>query len=156
MTARSTGTRGRKAGRRKKASTARGKAAVKPARKPVAKKRKPAASKASASRTAKKRTSQPGPRRAAARTRIAATRAADVGAVRHAYPRAGVVVLALEGSVREGDWVAVRGATTDLVARVTGVRRGDRRVKEGGPGETVTLAIGQRARRGDRVERLDR
>lgn len=54
-----------------------------------------------------------------------------------------------------GDWIAVRGNTTDFTQRVESLRLDDRAVPSGDAGDVVGIATQARTRVGDRVERLD-
>ena len=87
--------------------------------------------------------------------RIAATRAREVGTIGRAYTRALAAVLELSGELRVGDWIAVRGATTDFTQRVASLHLEGRSVENAGAGDTVGIATSERTRVGDRVERLD-
>ena len=89
------------------------------------------------------------------RFRVAASRAREIGRILHHYPTAGAATLELTGILRIGDWVAVRGHTTDIVERVASLRVDGRDVTDAAAGETVGIAFGARVRPGDRVDRLD-
>jgi putative protease len=91
------------------------------------------------------------PRRAA--VGVAACRAEPVGRVEHYFARAGAAVLRLAAPLAVGDIVHVRGHTTDLVLTVERLERDGRDVPRADAGETVGLAVPERVRPGDRVER---
>lgn len=87
--------------------------------------------------------------------RVAAARPVPVGRVAHYYPKRGVAQLALEGPIHRGDVLHIRGQTTDVLQPVTGLRREGRAVKSAEPDQTVTLAVAERVRPGDRLYRLE-
>ena len=141
---------------RKKAASGKS-APKKTAKKQAARKR--AAAKPSASQPARKAA----PTRTTARARptsprgfrIAATRAREVGTIGRAFTQARAAVLELSGELRVGDWIAVRGATTDFTQQVESLRLDGQPVEGAGAGDTVGIATSERTRVGDRVERLD-
>ncbi len=157
------GTRGASKARVRKKSPR--KAASK--RKPVRKKsasgsraaRKPAAKQSARGKSARRTAAAAkpgGPRVAGPRGfRIAATRSREIGRIDQAFARASAAVLELSGELRVGDWIAVRGPTTDFTQRVESLRLDDAPVDSAGAGETVGIATRLRTRVGDRVERLD-
>lgn len=118
----------------------------------------------------KRKAARPGTKPRAARTRAAAgarpappappatTPALQVVAsapvlvarVLHYFGRAGAGALALLGPLALGDWIHVRGATSDFVQRVTSLRVGARAV-ERAEGCEVGIGLCERARPGDRV-----
>ncbi len=130
-----------------------------PARKPklgksAAKTAKPRAAGGKARASAKARPARP--RKSNSRTlRIAATRSREIGAIRHAYKHASAAILELSGELRVGDWIAVRGATTDFTQQVESLRLDDHAVASASAGDTVGIATLDATRVGDRVERLD-
>ncbi len=75
------------------------------------------------------------------------------GVVRHFFARARVALVALEAPLAAGDRIYVRGATSDFVASIAGLRVGDSAVARAEGGE-VTLALPERARPGDVVYAL--
>ena len=87
--------------------------------------------------------------------RIAATRSRELGRIGQAFRQARAAVLELSGELRIGDWIAVRGPTTDFTQRVESLRLDDAPVDSAGAGDTVGIATRDRTRVGDRVERLD-
>jgi putative protease len=97
------------------------------------------------------RPSADAPRRAA--PSVAACRAVPIGRVEHYFARAGAAVLRLAGPLAVGDVVHVRGHTTDFVLTVDRLERDGRPVPRADAGESVGLAVPERVRPGDRVER---
>jgi putative protease len=94
------------------------------------------------------------PGRPAAAPRVAACRAEPVGRVEHYFARAGAAALRLSAALGIGDVVHVRGHTTDVLLVVERLERDGRAVSCAEPGETVGLAVPERVRRGDRVDRV--
>jgi hypothetical protein len=97
----------------------------------------------------------PSPREARPPRRVAAARAVAVGRVVHYFATAGAAELVLEGPIRCGDTLHLRGHTTDLLQPVESLRRGGARIQRAGAAESVTLAVAERVRSGDRVYRLE-
>lgn len=92
----------------------------------------------------------PSPRRGT----IARAGAVCVGRVEHFYPRAAAATVRLRGALAVGDWIHVRGRTTDLVLAVEALRRAGRRIQRAHAGELVGLPVRERLRAGDRVYRV--
>lgn len=84
---------------------------------------------------------------------VLASRPERAAVVVHAYPRAGVALLAVESSLGIGDRIHVRGATSDFVAEVRSLRVGGVDVERAERG-AATLALPERARTGDVVYAL--
>lgn len=99
---------------------------------------------------------EPGERKARPPRSVVATIPVEIGHVVHVYPKAGAAVVALQGELRAGDAVAVRGATTDFCALAERLEREGEPVETGRPGEEIGIALPHRAREGDRVFRLSR
>lgn len=87
--------------------------------------------------------------------RVAAASAVSVGRVVHYFAAAGTAELALEGPIRRGDMLHLHGHTTDLLQIVESLRRAGARIQNAGASESVTLAVAERVRPGDRVYRLE-
>ena len=158
----------KRAGRKKTAPKKAGAKRTRPTKRTGTQRTKPAEAKARTSGAARKRVQKqppsgtPAPARGARqagervpRFRIAATRAREIGRIAHHYAAAGAATMSLTGVLRVGDWVAVRGHTTDVVERVVSLRIDDRDVPDAAAGDTVGIAFTARVRRGDRVDRLD-
>ncbi|HEY8121743.1 MAG TPA: hypothetical protein VII78_10525 [Myxococcota bacterium] len=75
------------------------------------------------------------------------------GVVRHYFPRAGAALVALEAPLATGDRIHVRGSTSDFLAQIGSLRVAGARVASADAGE-VTLALPERARRGDTIYAL--
>jgi hypothetical protein len=82
--------------------------------------------------------------------RVVSSAPALIARVLHYYGRAGAASLALEGALALGDWIHVRGATSDFVQRVASLRAGGRAAQRAESGE-VSVQLAERARPGDRV-----
>lgn len=66
-----------------------------------------------------------------------------IGKVKHYFPEPQAALLELEGRIRKGDMVHIKGAKDDLVDRVQSLRMGERDVDEGSPGEEVGMKVSQ-------------
>lgn len=72
----------------------------------------------------------------------------------HYYEHAGACVVSLEGALRVGDTIHIRGHTTDFYQRVDRIERDHVAVESGSAGEEVGVQVSQRVREGDEVFRL--
>src|SRR5262245_46693573 len=82
------------------------------------------------------------------RPRIAATEPVPVGSVIHYFARVGSGLLALEAPLALGDWIHVRGATSDFVQAVGSLEAEGERVERAETG-VVGVRLEERARPGD-------
>jgi hypothetical protein len=71
----------------------------------------------------------------------------------HYFAQVGSGLLALEGPLALGDWIHVRGATSDFVQAVESLETEGKRVERVDTG-VVGVRLDERARPGDRVFRL--
>lgn len=124
----------------KRAGSARGRKSGSASRSPRA---RPLTRKASAAEP--RPTPQPG--------RIAAADAVLVGRVTHWYGTAGAALVTLEGRLAVGDFLHVRGATTDAVLPVLRIESDGVAVESAAEG-SVGVALPERVRAGDRVYRV--
>ena len=85
---------------------------------------------------------------------IAATEPSRIGTITHYYDHVGACVVALEGSLRVGDTIHVRGHTTDFYQRVERLERDRVAIEAAGPGDEVGVQVSQRVRPHDAVYRL--
>jgi putative protease len=85
---------------------------------------------------------------------VAASEPTQVGVVTHYFDHVGACVVVLEGPLRVGDTVHVRGHTTDFYQRVERLERDRVAIEEAGPGDEVGVQVSQRVRPHDAVYRL--
>jgi putative protease len=77
-----------------------------------------------------------------------------MGEVSHYFTSIGVGVIELEGKLKEGDRIAIRGHTTDFEQKVGSMEINRGKVKEAGPGKSIGLKMKERVREGDKVFKL--
>jgi len=77
-----------------------------------------------------------------------------LGKVRSYDARAREMVLSLEESLSAGDALRVKGRETDLSQRVERICVGGRCVQSAMAGETVSVAVADRVRKGDAVYKV--
>jgi translation elongation factor EF-1alpha len=74
-----------------------------------------------------------------------------VGKVKDYFRKVGVVTLELEGPIKVGDTITIKGHTTDITHPVESMQIEHEAVEEAGPGDFVGIKVGERARAGDSV-----
>lgn len=135
----------KKAKKARKAAPKR-KAAKRPARKAAAKK---AAPKKAAARKKAKPQAPAGP--APLPWRVPLEGESKLGVVQDYYGHIGVIALTLEGSLKVGDKIHVRGHTTDLVQAVDSIQIGHESVPQANPGDGIGVKVSDKCRNGDFV-----
>jgi hypothetical protein len=88
------------------------------------------------------------PRAHAAALAVLASAPVRVGSVRHYFPRSRAARIAVDGALETGERLHVRGATSDFLMEVSGLRANGRSVDRVAGGE-ATLAVPSRVRPGD-------
>jgi len=76
-----------------------------------------------------------------------------VGQVTHYFSRAGVMAIQLSDELALGDFVHVRGHTTDFVANIQSMQIEHAAVSKAGPGDSVGVKVSEKVRPGDMVYR---
>ncbi|MBM3958046.1 MAG: translation elongation factor-like protein [Gemmatimonadetes bacterium] len=76
-----------------------------------------------------------------------------IGKITHYFSRAGVAVLSLDTPLRKGEWIRIRGHTTDLRQHVESMEIHHRQIEEAKPGDDVAIQVSDRVRVGDSVYR---
>jgi len=76
-----------------------------------------------------------------------------VGEVTHYFGKIGVMALELTDTVAVGDTLHVMGHTTDFVFTVASMQIEHESVEKAGPGDSVGIKVGEKARAGDMVYR---
>lgn len=79
-----------------------------------------------------------------------------IGYVSHYYTRIGVAAIELTDTLRVGDVLHFRGATTDFEQKVTSMEENHTPIQEMAKGHSVGVRAGERTRRRDRVYRVAR
>ena len=77
-----------------------------------------------------------------------------IGKVTHYFTRLGVAGIELHDTLKVGDVVRFRGATSDFAQRASSIQIEHQFVQEAGPGSLIGLLVAQRVRPGDTVYRL--
>lgn len=74
-----------------------------------------------------------------------------VGDVSHYYTDIGVAVVDLVSTLKVGDKITVKGATTDFTQLVKSMQIMHEAVEEAGTGDIIGLKVNDRVRKGDEV-----
>lgn len=77
-----------------------------------------------------------------------------VGDVSHYYTNIGVAVVELVDTLKVGEEIAVKGATTNLTQVVRSIEIEHERVKEAGAGNSIGIKVSSRVREGDEVYKI--
>jgi translation elongation factor EF-1alpha len=76
-----------------------------------------------------------------------------VGQVTHYFSKVSVMAIELSDALRVGDRIHVCGHTTDFVTNVQSMQIEHEAVTSAGPGDSVGVKVGEKARPGDMVYR---
>ncbi|MEM1535400.1 MAG: translation elongation factor-like protein [Candidatus Pacearchaeota archaeon] len=79
----------------------------------------------------------------------------EVGKVTHFFTNISVAVIELSDTLREGDTIHIKGATTDFTQKVESMQINHKPVKEAKAGQSIGLKVSERVREGDRVYRVE-
>ena len=74
-----------------------------------------------------------------------------VGKVTHYFTKIGVAVIELEDTLKVGDKIRIKGATTDFVQTVDSMQIEHQQVEEAGAGQSIGLKVADKVREGDEV-----
>jgi putative protease len=74
-----------------------------------------------------------------------------IGTVKDYFRKVEVMTLELEGLIKVGDTIHIKGHTTDLTQAVESMQIEHAEVQEGGPGDLVGIKVAERVRPGDSV-----
>ena len=77
-----------------------------------------------------------------------------VGKVTHYFPHIGVAAATLNGELKVGDQIRVKGHTTDFTEAIESLEIQHRKVDRGGRGDNVAFKVSVKARPGDQVLRV--
>jgi putative protease len=78
----------------------------------------------------------------------------EIGKVTHFFNGISVAVIELTDTLKVGDTVHIKGATTDFVQKVESMEINHQKVKEAGYGESIGLKVKERVREGDKVYKV--
>lgn len=74
-----------------------------------------------------------------------------IGKVKDYFKKVGVMALELEGTLKVGETIRVKGHTTDLTQQVESMQVEHENVEEAGTGTYVGIKVSERTRPGDSV-----
>ena len=75
----------------------------------------------------------------------------EVGAVTHYYTKIGVTVIELTDTLKVGDKIHVKGATSDFTQKVDSMQIEHKEVKEAKKGDSIGLKVKEHTREHDKV-----
>jgi len=82
------------------------------------------------------------------------TKEKEVGKVSHYYTNIGVGVIELKGTLKVGDKIHIKGATTDLKQKVESMQIEQDKVQEAKKGQSIGLKVKDHVRQHDKVYKL--
>ncbi len=77
-----------------------------------------------------------------------------VGKISHYYTKLGVGVVELTGTLKAGDKIRIKGATTDFEQKVENMQIGHSKVEEAKAGQSIGLKVNKHVRQHDVVYKL--
>jgi translation elongation factor EF-1alpha len=77
-----------------------------------------------------------------------------IGEVSHYFTNIGVGVIELNGKLKKGDRIAIKGRSTDIEQEVESIQVDHKEVTEAGPGDSIGMKVKDRVREGDLVFKL--
>nr|MCK4929588.1 hypothetical protein [Nanoarchaeota archaeon] len=75
----------------------------------------------------------------------------EVGAVAHYYTNIGVAVIELTDTLKVGDTIHIKGATSDFTQKIESMQIEHKNVEEAKKGESIGLKVKEHAREHDKV-----
>lgn len=79
----------------------------------------------------------------------------EVGKVAHYYTKIGVAVMELTDTIKVGDTIRVKGATSDFTQKVDSMQIEHKSVEEAKKGQSIGLKVPEHAREGDLVYKVE-
>lgn len=77
-----------------------------------------------------------------------------VGSITHYFPKIGVGVIELSGSLKVGDSIKIQGANAEFEQVVESMESNNQKIQEAGSGEEIGLKLNSRAPEGSQVYKL--
>jgi putative protease len=77
-----------------------------------------------------------------------------IGKITHYFPKIGVAVIELTGTLALGDTIHIKGATTDFTQEITSMQIEHKEVEEALSGQSIGLKVNEPCREHDIVYRL--
>ncbi len=75
----------------------------------------------------------------------------EVGAITHYYTKLGVAVIELTGTLKKGDNIRIKGATSDFTQKVGSMQIEHKEVDEAKKGQDIGMKVKEHARGHDKV-----
>jgi len=79
----------------------------------------------------------------------------EIGEVTHYFSKISVGAIKLSGTLKVGDKIRFKGATTDFEQVVESMQIEGQNVEQAGPGDEIGLKVKERVREGDTVYKLE-
>jgi len=80
---------------------------------------------------------------------------AEVGKITHYFPKVGVAVVLLSGTLKKGDMVRIVGKTAAFSQQVSSMQVDHAPVAQAGPGQSIGLKVIQPVREGYKVYKME-
>lgn len=77
-----------------------------------------------------------------------------IGKIDHYFARIGVAGVVLNGHLKVGDRIRIRGHTTDFEQSVDSIQQEHETLAEARPGASIGIKVADRCREGDQVYKL--
>jgi putative protease len=77
-----------------------------------------------------------------------------VGEITHYFGNIGVAVIKLKGTLKEGDEIQIKGATTDFKQKAKSMQVEHKKIEQAKKGDSVGLKVKDKVRNGDSVYKL--
>jgi translation elongation factor EF-1alpha len=75
----------------------------------------------------------------------------EVGKITHYFTKLMVAIVQVEGKLKVGDTIHIKGATTDFQQKVSSMQVDHDEVQEAKPGDDIGLKVKEHVRQGDTV-----
>lgn len=78
-----------------------------------------------------------------------------IGTVSHFFDKASVAAIKIEGDLKAGDLIHIKGATTDFKTQVESMQIDRKPVEEASAGDEIGIKVPERCRAGDEVFKVE-
>ena len=78
----------------------------------------------------------------------------EVGAVEHYFSNISVAVIKLTGTLKIGDKIRIKGATSDFTQNVDSMQVNHKEIEEAKPGDDIGMKVAEHAREHDKVYKI--
>jgi len=75
----------------------------------------------------------------------------EVGEIIHMFPKIGVAVVKVTGTLKKGDQIVIKGTGTDFEQVVESMQIDKQEVEEANDGQDIGLKVEEPVRKGDRI-----